>query len=413
MKTRVALALTVAALAACGKPATTTAGAHHPSTAIPTANCDAGDAAWVSQATLAILGRRPLSQAEIDAGAQAIAAVDGIDGAGAGRRAYALSLTNDKSYVDRWEQHVMDALFVSRTGVQSLADCYDARDRSDDDGGALAQFVRDTGAQDGASNDGAFTYRDLLRSSLQLDDLSPIYRAHLFAMLTTPNQCGNVDPVAQELATRDEVGAVFDAAYIDRDAVCLQCHNADFSVTDRPDPKEDRFWPLPGSLDAAVFGDEATVDNKIADAVFRTTDFLGAGDGGGDGGGDLDDTQGYCFDGNNLTLASCDAPSGNTACDDGSAPLCVGFEDPFCDATGKATCANAPFCVAPDFSDADGKISCHDGAISCKTAGYFPSCPDGDTPTCDDNGSVAPCPNPGASGEGEGEGQPANGFTPW
>jgi hypothetical protein len=417
------------ALTACGKAEVSS---KKPSTKDNAIDCDAGDAAFVRQATLTIVGRRPLSENEVNVAVQAIHAVDAAEGNGAGRRAFALSLTHSPEYADRWEQHVMDALFVSRTGVQSLGGCYDVRDRNDDDGN-LARFVRDTGAQDGTDTNGAFTYRDLLRSSLALDDLSPIYRAQMFAMMTTPNTCPNLDPVQQELATRDEVGSAFDAAYLDRDPVCLQCHNSQFSVTDRPDPKEDRHWPLPGSLEAAVFGSSSDVDAKVADGVFRTQDFVGGGNGGGGGPPPVFDyAQGYCYDQNsgNITPATCDA-TGTAQCGDANLQLfCFGDENPICDANGKPTCANAAFCIDNN-NDVDTALSCVNGAVVCANTKLTPICPDyfevGDQPTCNADGSVSTCPNPGApgamnagEGEGEGEGAPANnnsnnnnGFTPW
>jgi hypothetical protein len=382
--------------------------------------CDAGDEAFVREATLAILGRRPFSEAEVRTGARAIAAITTIDGldaadAVAGRRAFARSLARDPAYVERWSGHLMDALFVPRTGGQALRECYGTRARTEDEQ-ALAAFVRDTAADDGAIEGDSFTYLDLLRSSLVLDDVSPVYRAHLFAMLTRPNFCGNVEPVAQELALRDEIGGTFDAAYLDRDPVCLACHNSEFAVTDRDDLAQDRHWPAFGKLEEAVFGSSFEVDPKIAHGPLRVTGFFGAVDFGGMF-EVLDGALAYCF--NDVTGELSPA-----SCIDGALPpcpgsdfgaFCLGFLDaPFCAADGTGACLNTPMCVDESFQVFE-PATCVDLAVACSNpdtlavfCGDFVS-----TAYCDESGRrpVPQCPSPAA--EGEGEGEAAVGLLPW
>ena len=86
-----------------------------------------------------------------------------------------------------------------------------------------------------------------LGSALELDDLSPVYRAHLFAMMSRPYTAANVGANELERSRRQNFGAVFEAAYIHRDIVCLSCHNSEFSVTYNEDPAKNRAWPVPGS----------------------------------------------------------------------------------------------------------------------------------------------------------------------
>jgi len=178
---------------------------------------------------------------------------------------------------ERWVDFAIDALHVQRTDVQSEAACWGQALRGPAPGAALAAAVRDQPAT--AAGDGApFTLLDLARSAIDLDDLTPLWRAQLFSLIAHPIPAANLDPLAAELARRDDAGASFEAAYLHRDPVCLGCHTSDASVTDSDDPALDRFWPVAGAPEAAVFAWPLAADTATrAHAAFRIDGFLDGG----------------------------------------------------------------------------------------------------------------------------------------
>ena len=130
--------------------------------------------------------------------------------------------------------------------------------------------MRDNEADTPGDGAGPFTARDLLRSSLELDDVVPALRGHLFAMMDVPVRSCNLDSgVIAELSRRDDFGQWFDATYLNRDADCLACHNSEFSVTWSADPTLNRHWPLPGLFEEALFGVSNDMSPDEAHAVFR------------------------------------------------------------------------------------------------------------------------------------------------
>lgn len=221
------------------------------------AACDAGDRAFVHRAMLSLLGRRPLGQAEVEAYVGAMAQLKSPQEAAAppdiARRLVARAMMTDDSFRVRWSDFLKDSLRVARTGAKSQEPCYGDHESVPTDGGALARFVRDS--EPVASNESfrGFTMRELLASALELDDLSVVYRAHLFAMMNKP-LTGNSLELELELARRNDFGAAFEASYTQRDISCLPCHNSEFSVTAHPDPATNRFWPIPGFFERALFG---------------------------------------------------------------------------------------------------------------------------------------------------------------
>jgi hypothetical protein len=246
--------------------------------------CSGSDESYVRNASLAILGRRPLSEAEVDVFAQLLRGVRAKDVAAGqpddaqhARRVVARALMQTPGYTDRWVRHFMDRLRVVRADDQSMRSCY-GDTRRQPDGGALARAVVAAGP-DTAVPGGAFTMRDLLRSSVEADDVTPAYRAHLFELVSRSLDGANVPDKERELARREDFGNTFDAVYMNRDIVCLGCHNSEASTTDRDDPKEDRFWPVPGLFEKAIYGVSTGVDTKQAHAMFRYKDFAdGSGD---------------------------------------------------------------------------------------------------------------------------------------
>jgi hypothetical protein len=249
---------------------------------VPTyAECEAGDQAFVRNAFVALVGRRPYGQAEVELYTDLHAALlarepDDDAGRRAARRALLDAIMDHPEFVDRWGDAVMDALRVARIEDQSMAGCYGAAEREPDDG-ELARAVRDNPASGDVGD--RFTMRDLLWSALVADDLSPVYRAHLFALVSFPIPAANVPRVQAELARRQDFGTVFDSAYLNRDLVCLGCHNSSGAVTDADDPAVDRHWPMAGLFEQALYGDSSGIAADRAHAVFRFDGFVaGFGD---------------------------------------------------------------------------------------------------------------------------------------
>ena len=265
------LLATLLVLGACGTDRAAPDAGMPPNNDVPFDQCDGDPASFVRQAFLALDGRRPLSQAEVDV------YVDLFAAAGAnGKQVVAQAIMARPEFAERWVDVAMDALRVQRVDIQTEAACWDDAVRGTVDG-TLAQAVRDQSASAIASG-GTWTMLDLARSAIALDDLSPIYRAQLFSLVSHPIPAANVAPVEAELARREDYGQTFDAAYLHRDIVCLGCHNSAHSVTDADDPAVDRFWPAPGLPEQGVFGASAGEDVTAAHAAFR---FDGFADGSG------------------------------------------------------------------------------------------------------------------------------------
>jgi len=233
--------------------------------------CQASEQAWVRRAFLALTGRRAWGQAEVNAyedlargelpqgltGQSARPEVFARFGAtlspGRRRVATALMLTDD--YRLRWSDFLMDALHVVRIEDKSQKACYGDPSPSAFDDGSLAAWVKGHQATDVPSSHPArFTMHDLLSSALVSDDLSVVYRAHLFAMMARPMFGANLDATGRERSRRQDFGGIFDAVYIHRDLVCLGCHNSETSKTYDADPRKNRAWPVPGLFERALFG---------------------------------------------------------------------------------------------------------------------------------------------------------------
>lgn len=271
MKRFLAIALM---LAACGND-------HRPpddgtgDTDVPFTECSGDPASFVRQSFLALDGRRPKSQAEVDVYVDLYAQTEA-----AGRdpkAAVAQAIMAQPEFADRWIDSIMDAIHVQRLDVQTEASCWDRTLRTTVDG-SLAMSVR-TSAATSITNDGkgAWTMLDLAKSALALDDVTPIYRAQLFSMVAHPIPAANVPAIEAELARRADFGETFDSAFLHRDQVCLACHNSQASVTDSDFADEDRHWPVPGMSELAVFGVSAGISPDRAHTAFRVDDFVDQG----------------------------------------------------------------------------------------------------------------------------------------
>lgn len=245
----------------------------------PPADCRADAPAFVREVALALLGRRPSSQHEVDAYVALYQQVEAASKAGAStakpREVVARAMLARPEKLARWTTHVMDALRVTRIEDQSQVACWGQamRDKVDP---ALAIYVRDNAAT--APGSGEFSMLDLARSAIAADDPTPVYRAHLFPLVNRPFAGANASRLELELARREEYGSIFDGAYLNRDIVCLGCHNSESSVTFTPDPATNRHWPLAGHLDAAVFGASDGMAPARAHAMFRYDGFANQGD---------------------------------------------------------------------------------------------------------------------------------------
>lgn len=218
--------------------------------------CQSTAAAWVRRGLMAVLGRRPESQAEADVYEDLLTSLRLLHASSpnadhVAKRALIELWSHDPGYALRWGDFVMDALRVTRVETKSQQSCYLGAVTPTDDG-ELARWVRDHSAKEQAPD--AFSLNQLVASSLALDDLSPVYRAHLFATVTKPISGANVDFFELERARRQDFGATFFRSYLHRDLVCMGCHNSESSVTYDPDPAQSRAWPLDGLFEKALFG---------------------------------------------------------------------------------------------------------------------------------------------------------------
>jgi hypothetical protein len=240
------------------------------STAQPYTACSGDPASFVRQSFLALDGRRPLGQAEVDVYVDLYNAAQakGADP----KDTVARAIMARPEFAERWIDITMDALRVQRADIQTEAACWDRPLRTTVDA-SLATMVRGQAAT-GTGDGGAWTMIDLARSAFALDDVSPVFRAQLFSMVSHPIPAANVGDVEAELARRADFGETFDSGYLHRDIVCLSCHNSERSVTDNDDPMKDRFWPAPGLPEKAVYGDSTGVAPDRAHAMFRVDGFL-------------------------------------------------------------------------------------------------------------------------------------------
>ena len=238
--------------------------------------CSSDAAAFVRDASLGLLGHRPRSQREVDAYVALYDQVEAAHEAGTTtdtpRAVVARALFARPETIERWTGHFMDALRVARIEDQSQESCYGTA-AVPTVGPDLARAVRDTDGSATAPGNG-FTMLDLARSSIALGDVTPLFRAHLYTMVAHPITAANVPDVEAELARREDAGGALDGAYLDRDLVCLGCHNSEGSLTDDEDPALDRHWPLAGKLDRAVFGAATGVEAARAHAPFRVDGFV-------------------------------------------------------------------------------------------------------------------------------------------
>ena len=241
---------------------------------VPFSECDGDPASFARQTFLALDGRRPKSQAEVDVYVDLYEATKAKGGDPV--EAVARAIMAQPGFSDRWIDTFMDAMHVQRIDVQNEASCWDTTVRTSVEPG-LAMAVRSQAATTAGDGKGAWTMLDLARSAIALDDPTPLYRAQLFSMVAHPIPAANVPAREAELARRADFGETFDSGFLHRDVVCLGCHNSEASVTDSDDTAIDRHWPVPGLAEKAVYGASMGVAVDRAHAMFRVDDFVQGG----------------------------------------------------------------------------------------------------------------------------------------
>jgi hypothetical protein len=237
--------------------------------------CHGSDRAFVRRAILAVLGRRPLGQAEVNVYADLMREVEALLPAseltatgqaeaerelGGGEPGSALSRPRQvvlealfamPEYQSNWLELYRDFLRVHRVDEIASPECY---------GTAIHPNPREVAvrareeAAFSAGDGRPFSMQDMIVGSLEIDDMSPTYIANLLAMMVRSYVGANAEMVSLELTRRDDFGAWFDDVYLNRNSVCLGCHNTEFSVTQSNDPETNRHYPIPFLLEKSLFG---------------------------------------------------------------------------------------------------------------------------------------------------------------
>jgi hypothetical protein len=243
--------------------------ADEPAVITPPATCDAGDDAWVTRAMPVLWGRRPHGTHEVLVWSELASTY--------GREAVVRAMMADQEAIEWWRQWMTDTLYVARAGDTESAACFETP-RMLEHNGSLTAFLRDYAPDDGAFGP-EFVMADVIADAFVADDVSTIYRSHLFARMREPVQGANVSAEELEYNRRVRFGELFNTTYLGRELGCVVCHNTEFSTTDDPDPLLDRTWPIPGNVEAAVYGSAFGLETDIAYSVFRYEGFVNIRDG--------------------------------------------------------------------------------------------------------------------------------------
>jgi hypothetical protein len=217
---------------------------------------DAGDEAFVKRVVPLMWGRKPSSIREVSVLVQLIQQ--------SSRAEVVYRMSRSPEFIDRWSVFLRDHLGVFRLGDQANQACY-GQALVEQDRGAIALHIRDSQPTDQGFST-PFTMVDVTRSALWLDDLSPVFEAHLFAWLK--QDYALPDPGAAK-AARQAKSEVFMHRWLGRRMECLTCHNSEYSVTDAVEPELDRFWPVQGFFEKAVFGQSQGIGHENIRPFFR------------------------------------------------------------------------------------------------------------------------------------------------
>ena len=233
-------------------------------------DCDAGDEAFVKRVVPLIQGRKPEGMREV---LLLVGMIEQLDALGVdGRAVVARGLASGDLYLARWKQFLWEQLRINRIEVKSNYKCYSVP-AGPGSGPDLAAFIRDNDAE-GSQFGQSFTMADVMESALRLDDMSPLYRADMFARMARPLGGANISQEEFEVNARSNFGEIFESAYLGRRSGCLECHNSEESVTFNPDPAKNHFWSIPGKFERAIYGDAKGRPEAELYAAFRVTGFL-------------------------------------------------------------------------------------------------------------------------------------------
>ena len=233
---------------------------------LPTArSSDAGDYSFVRQAIPKLTGRKARGYAEVKVLADLISQTNRPTVV----KAMFLQQDLQREYVEHWSENVVDFMRAHReTGKQQIGPglCLGPSLRPQPDyTTTLAEFVRDHDPTNSSVPGGGYNLSDLLRSSFALDNLSPAYRAYLFAMVNRPI-LGNE---ATEQNRRDDLGATFSRVYSDRQITCVACHTTT-SSTSGAQTFWNRHFPIRGQFTTALFGMATGRPSDQVHAMLRT-----------------------------------------------------------------------------------------------------------------------------------------------
>jgi hypothetical protein len=226
----------------------------------PWEDCDAGDVAWAKRAIQVLLGRNPTGLQEARVIARMVGETD--------RETVAWQLTKMAPYTARWRDFFMDEVRINRVGDKAHYDCYSSMPNTGD-GGNIAEHIRDNPPGVPYPGGSLFDMSNVLASSLDLDDLTPFYRAQLFAMMSKPITGANVAALELDITRRQDFGVIFSAVYTHRGVVCAGCHNSLWGVTNNADPEKDKHWELPGLFEKAIYGESTGRDEMEVYSAFR------------------------------------------------------------------------------------------------------------------------------------------------
>lgn len=207
---------------------------------------DNGNVSWVRQVVPVLYGRKPRGYTEIRLLAELADQ--------AGRGPVLAALMESGEFVEHWASVLEEHLRINRgdTGRKDLSDCFTPSNDQRAGGtpgrsSALAEHIRTNGPDLPYNAAGEFTMGDVVRSSILLDDVSPVFLAHLFPMAGAP-----ADAMGDEIVKQADLLSNFDTVFLNRKNACLSCHNSSYSVTDHTSGWA-RAHPIPGHFEEALY----------------------------------------------------------------------------------------------------------------------------------------------------------------
>ena len=235
---------------------------------------DGGHRAWVRQVLPILWGRKARNCNEVEVWAQLATQMN---------RPEALAvMMKQPDFTEHWAEVLIDLLRVHKEvdfpngnpilPVEPQNGCFGDPKLTGLPTSVLAEHVL---TQDGSNSaPGApWNMSDLIRSSIELDDLRPVMLANLYAMMDRTYN-GNFSEQAQ----RDLVGLHFGEVYLGRRLSCLGCHNSDWSTSDAPSGW-DRHHPQLGSFERAIYGSPSGLDPADFHTVFHPGGYDTSADG--------------------------------------------------------------------------------------------------------------------------------------